>query len=558
MNYKNRQHKFTNVYIKNFGDKLDDEDLEEMFRPYGEINSAKVMHDWNDEPLGYGFVSFEEPEAAEKAVQKLNGTKVGGKKIYCGPAQKIVERQAKLRDYFEKIEREHSNHRNGCNLYLKNLDLDVDEKMLKEEFSRFGTITSVKVMREGGKSKGFGFVCFSCCEEGIKAINEMDGRILVAKQLYVACAQRKEDRKALLAHQRRQQHCQEFQCGFLCPHNTASTVRSCSIPPQTRYVCPNQYGGAYASHPVGSLQAGPWNWRANHRLTQAHSGFFEPTNRSSVRYPFNSPQPTKYVRPDEDGPRNKASKKVQWGSSRASSIQPQRSPSASYKQEKTHQKKLKKSQQSLLPSEECVEVPSISLLAAAPPPERKKILAESLLPLILPYYPNLACKILSILLEEENIELLHFLENHEALKLKVKQIVGKITVQEVVDETEETVDEIACRELMDELDLIACQEVTDEIDEIVDEIACQEVTDEIDEIACRELIDETDLLACQEVTDEIDEIVDEMACQQIKDETEQIVDEIAHQEMKVKAKKKRSRIGSRQGRLCQTEHAKWP
>ena len=60
------------------------------------------------------------------------------------------------------------------------------------------------MMDENGRSKGFGFVCFSSPEEATKAVTEMNGRIIVSKPLYVALAQRKEERMAHLAQLRMQ------------------------------------------------------------------------------------------------------------------------------------------------------------------------------------------------------------------------------------------------------------------------------------------------------------------------------------------------------------------
>lgn len=87
-------------------------------------------------------------------------------------------------------------------MYLKNLDDSVNDEKLIELFSEFGTITSCKVMLDPqGLSKGSGFVAFLTPEEATRALNVMNGKMIGRKPLYVAVAQRKEERKARLQAQ---------------------------------------------------------------------------------------------------------------------------------------------------------------------------------------------------------------------------------------------------------------------------------------------------------------------------------------------------------------------
>ncbi|KAI3726664.1 hypothetical protein L1987_66463 [Smallanthus sonchifolius] len=190
--------KFNNVYVKNLSESTTDEDLKKTFGEYGAITSVVVMKDGEGKSKGFGFVNFENADAAANAVESLNGKKIDDKELYVGKAQKKSEREFELKNRFEQSVKEAADKYQGANLYVKNLDdtIDDDDK-LKKLFSEYGTITSCKVMLDpNGNSRGSGFVAFSTPEEASQALTEMNGKMVVSKPLYVALAQRKEERRA--------------------------------------------------------------------------------------------------------------------------------------------------------------------------------------------------------------------------------------------------------------------------------------------------------------------------------------------------------------------------
>lgn len=216
--------KFNNVYVKNFGEDMTDDKMSEMFKEFGEIISAKVMVTQGDEPKskGFGFCSFKNQEDAAKAVAALNNTTINNRTLYVGRAQKKSERLEVLRRQFESRPEKKPQYVTGINLYVKNLDDRVDDDQLHSEFARFGTITSCKVMTDQfGNSKGFGFVCYSNPEEAAMAVTEMSYKMINDKPIYVALAQKKEERRNQMTNMNRSTAMSRPAMNMNMMHNTA-------------------------------------------------------------------------------------------------------------------------------------------------------------------------------------------------------------------------------------------------------------------------------------------------------------------------------------------------
>ncbi len=84
----------------------------------------------------------------------------------------------------------------GKNLYVGNLNYDINDEALEEMFSSHGTVESAKVIidRDSGRSKGFGFVEMSTDEEAQAAISELDGKEIDGRNIKVNEAKPRENR----------------------------------------------------------------------------------------------------------------------------------------------------------------------------------------------------------------------------------------------------------------------------------------------------------------------------------------------------------------------------
>jgi len=206
---------FQNVFVKNLDESITEEELKTLFEQFGNITSFVLKQYDEGAKKGfpstkYGFINYDSPEAAKKAVDAMNNLEHKGRTVFCGPAEKAAHRRAKLKAQFDKIKQDQILKYQNVNLYVKNLDDTVNEEKLKQIFEPFGVITSAKLMADDkGVSKGFGFVCYTQPEEATKAVTEMNNKLIGSKPIYVSLAQRKDQRRAQLEAQMAQRFQQQ-------------------------------------------------------------------------------------------------------------------------------------------------------------------------------------------------------------------------------------------------------------------------------------------------------------------------------------------------------------
>lgn len=63
-------------------DSLDCAGLQELFKPFGNILSCKIVKSDDGRSKGYGFVQFDSDESANAAIEELNGSNAGGRQMY--------------------------------------------------------------------------------------------------------------------------------------------------------------------------------------------------------------------------------------------------------------------------------------------------------------------------------------------------------------------------------------------------------------------------------------------------------------------------------------------
>lgn len=166
---------FTNLFVKNIPTTFTEQQLTDLFKPYGEITSVKVKGDGSD----VGFVMFKEHTAAKNAIEALNcKMEIEGRAIFVSKHISKSENQSsstvppisqQMKETFKS------------NIYVRYLPKTVTEKEFRDVMGRAGKIISMKLKdweQTAGSEKfvnfKIGYVCYSDVKEAQRCIQLFD------------------------------------------------------------------------------------------------------------------------------------------------------------------------------------------------------------------------------------------------------------------------------------------------------------------------------------------------------------------------------------------------
>nr|CAG4641980.1 EOG090X0BVS [Eurycercus lamellatus] len=169
------------IYVGGLDEKVTEPLLWELFVQGGPVVNVHMPKDRITLlHQGYGFIEFLSEDDADYACKIMNMIKLYGKPI--------------------RVNKASAHQKNldvGANIFIGNLDPEVDEKLLYDTFSAFGVILQTpKIMRDPttGNSKGFAFINFASFDASDAAIEAMNGQYLCNRPITISYAFKKDSK----------------------------------------------------------------------------------------------------------------------------------------------------------------------------------------------------------------------------------------------------------------------------------------------------------------------------------------------------------------------------
>ncbi|VDL92848.1 unnamed protein product [Schistocephalus solidus] len=159
------------IYIGSIAYDIKEEMIKQAFLPFGPVKSVSMSWDpTTQKHKGFAFVEYEYPEAAQLAIDQMNGTNFGGRLLKVGRPSNLPNANAFINDLVEEFQL----HRR---IYVAGVHLDLTEPDLSLVFEAFGQITMCKLVPDPlhpPLHRGFGYIEFQTVQSANDAALSMN------------------------------------------------------------------------------------------------------------------------------------------------------------------------------------------------------------------------------------------------------------------------------------------------------------------------------------------------------------------------------------------------
>ncbi|KAK3048743.1 E3 ubiquitin-protein ligase pub1 [Extremus antarcticus] len=162
------------LYVGGLDPRVTEDVLKQIFETTGHVQNVKIIPDKNFQSKGYnyGFIEYDDPQSAERALQTLNG-------------RRVHQQEIRVNWAYQSSNTSKEDTSNHFHIFVGDLSNEVNDEVLMQAFSAFGTVSEARVMwdMKTGRSRGYGFVAYRDRGEAEKALSSMDGEWLGSRAI---------------------------------------------------------------------------------------------------------------------------------------------------------------------------------------------------------------------------------------------------------------------------------------------------------------------------------------------------------------------------------------
>lgn len=171
----------TKLYFGNLPYSVDSAQLAGIIQDFGSPELIEVLYDRvSGRSRGFAFVTMSSLEDCKAVIENLDGKEYLGRTLRVNFSDKPKPKEPLYPETEYK-------------LFVGNLSWSVTSESLTQAFQEYGNVVGARVLYDGetGRSRGYGFVCFSTKSEMDTALESLNGVELEGRGMRVSLAQGK-------------------------------------------------------------------------------------------------------------------------------------------------------------------------------------------------------------------------------------------------------------------------------------------------------------------------------------------------------------------------------